>query len=263
MQRSGAVQLRLAGSRSHGVLRELHGTDEHAVDGTTTGAAIRLLDGLLLDGGRGAAAGLSQRADGGRPRPPARVGVPRTPGGRIESTVCCRACEEGFELDFDLGELIWRASRARRYAPPEAGRVQLGDGVLAEGFPPAPTSSRSRHCPRLRPRRRSCIAARWTTGQCRTPWRSGAALEAVAPVADLDLDGTCPECGEAQVVHFDLQAYLLESIAADRARLMRDVHALEVERVEPRGDFGLSRRERRTLATLADANAIRRERSLA
>ena len=92
----------------------------------------------------------------------------------------------------------------------------------------------------------------------------GAALEAVAPVADLNLDATCPECGEAQLVHFDLQAYLLESIAADRARLMRDVHALasgygwSLEAI-----FGLSRRERRTLATLADASAIRRERSLA
>jgi hypothetical protein len=263
MQRSGAVQLRLAGNRSHAVLRELHGTHEHAVDGTTTAAAIRLLDGLLLDDdGSALPPGCARELTAAdRDRLLAWV-YADTFGRRIESTVCCRACEEAFELDFDLGELIARLEDEAG-APPDGGQVELGDGVTAR----IPTGADELAITGLPVAQAEDALARRCAvddGPAPDPAALGAALEAVAPVADLDLDATCPECGEAQLVHFDLQAYLLESIAADRARLMRDVHALAcaygwgLEAI-----LALSRRERRALATLAEAHGVRRERSLA
>lgn len=53
-----------------------------------------------------------------------------------------------------------------------------------------------------------------------------AAMEAVGPTLDVDLDTRCPHCGAAAVLNFEIGGYLLKSLTNGRGFLLREAHRI-------------------------------------
>ncbi len=53
-----------------------------------------------------------------------------------------------------------------------------------------------------------------------------AEMERLAPELDLELDLTCPECGHAFVVPFDVTTFFFAEVRAESRHLLREVHEL-------------------------------------
>jgi hypothetical protein len=87
------------------------------------------------------------------------------------------------------------------------------------------------------------------------------ALERLAPLINVDLAARCAECGVDQMVHFDIQSYLLGALANEHRRLMIDVHRLAATFHWSLAEIlTLPRTERRTLVDLIEADRPRRVR---
>jgi hypothetical protein len=258
------VILRFAQPGGSVALRELTGFDEHLVEDTGTAAAIRLLDALVVSipgsqAGRGAAAELCASD---RDRLLAAV-YRRTYGDRIESTTQCRRCGSLFDLSFSLQELSASLEAQRNQEAAEllpdgtfrlrgGGRFRLPTGreecAVAE-LPPQEAT---------RALRTSCVAE----GEAELdPEALDGALAQVAPVLDLDLDARCPECGQSQTIHFDIQSYLLSALLKERRRFTTEVHRLAVAYGWSLHEIlSLRRSERRAFVELVEAEMPRRPR---
>jgi hypothetical protein len=81
------------------------------------------------------------------------------------------------------------------------------------------------------------------------------AMEQRAPRIELDLDLTCPECGQGFTVPFDTTAFFLEEMRTGLDRLLREVHLLAFYYHWGEAEILSLRRDRRRayLALLSDA----------
>lgn len=202
-------------------LRELTGADELAVARDDTRTAIALLDRLLVPvddawPGPGGAALLTSSE---RDRLLAEVWV-ETWGRRIVASPRCRSCAVQFDSEFRLDELVdavWPAPPPVDVTLADGQRLRVptgADELAVTGLPRAEAIER--------------LVARCVLGGgdvLPDAEEAAAALEA-APVLDLDLDASCPECGEANVLVFRMQSYLLAALSAERARLPAQMHVL-------------------------------------
>jgi hypothetical protein len=85
------------------------------------------------------------------------------------------------------------------------------------------------------------------------------AMEGVAPILDIDINTSCPECGASARVRFDLQEYLLRSLMQERRRLWRETHMLATAYGWGLNEIlSLTRSDRRTLVALIEGAAARR-----
>ena len=209
-------------------VREVCGSDEETVGDTGTPSAIALIDRLLVSVpgtpvGPGSAAALTATD---RDRVLAAVHR-RVYGTRIRSTLSCGGCADRFDMDFNLDDLL--SGLGRR---PDAAEVQaLGDGVFQTDSGMQfrlPTGEEECACIGLS----SGEAVGWLASRCLVRG-AGAdeealqlAMEVAGPVADVELQAQCPECGGVQPVHFDLQRYVLSGLANERQGLATEVHLL-------------------------------------
>lgn len=210
-------------------LHELRGSDEQIVDGNDTGVAIRLLDRLIIEGPGpllkpGYASALAA-AD--RDRLLATI-YRSVYGSRITGTVTCRSCGKSFDIDFDLLDLQAALAPARTPAPVEDdGHVifKMADGRRFR----LPTGEDE-----LAVRNWSVDeAAGELLRRCLLDGDPSAdadavqqTMKAVAPLMDTELTGSCPECGQHQVIHFDIQSYLLSALHTEQSHLTLEIHRL-------------------------------------
>lgn len=240
-------------------LHPLRGADEEAVTAVDTRAAITLLDRLLADvPGTGCRPGeAAALAASDRDRLLAAVYADAY-GSRITGTVTCRTCAQAFDLSFTLDALL--AHRDREPPPDDAAlseeddpgayrlpsglrfRLPTGADELAVAALPAdeqPAALLTRIAPEAGAEQASTVEE---------------ALEAVAPLLDLDLAATCPECSAEQTVPFDVQRYLLE-----RLRGEWQARGAEIHRIASAYRWGLgpildlTRRRRRDFVQLIEA----------
>ncbi len=81
-----------------------------------------------------------------------------------------------------------------------------------------------------------------------------AAMRALCPVLDCDLDAPCPHCRTARAVRFSMTRYLEQSLAAELPLLLREVHCLaRAYGWSHEAIMGLPRSERRAFAGLLTA----------
>ena len=201
-------------------LRDLRGSDEEGVDGTGTENAVALVDRLLCDI-PGASLGCGQAAElsaADRDRVLAAI-FRRTFGERIQSTIACGTCGKRFDLDFALADLVRSLGGE---APDPDGTYRTAGGWrfrLPTGRDELATVGAA---PEVEAQlRRACIVDGDPDDETLAE-----ALEAVAPLLDLDLDVTCAECGAPQAVHFDLQHYMLARLCDERSLRAYEVHLL-------------------------------------
>lgn len=243
-------------------LRELCGRDEHALAGTDSLAAIRLLDRLLVDGpgaavGPGGAAALTLTD-----RDVLLAGVYHaTFGPTVQSTAHCEGCGSLFDLDFRLDELS--ASVGSSAGTSGAARAPDGVFTLPDGRRfRLPTGEDELAVQDLPPdEARSELASRCLLGDAAPADDVLAAMEAEGGVMDLDTEARCPECGRAQDVHFAIQSYLLRALFAERGSLLREIHALATVYGWSLSEIlRLPRSERRSLVKMAEAEPPCRQR---
>jgi hypothetical protein len=241
------------------VLRELRGHDEEAVAGAGTADAVALLDRLLIDTpgvafGPGSAAEMTA-ADRDRLLYELHQ---REFGDRAEGSVRCETCSEPFDLDFKLSEAV--AGVQAEHGPvrtdierEERSTFRLPDGTRfrlptgADELAVLSLAEEQREDGLLR----RCLLP----GMPRPPEPHAVseAMEAVAPLIDLPLHASCPECHREQQVHFDLQHYLLGTILQERRARLLEIHRIALAYCwSLREILDLPRRRRREFAAQID-----------
>jgi hypothetical protein len=241
-------------------LRELAGYDE-----LSTGSAVELVDGLLLDR-PGAAA---------RPGDARRLTLSEVDrmlaavyrglyGDAVVCHVTCPGCRSSYELSFTLSDM-WDALTettpedeellAALDGPDGHGVYRLGSlrfrlptgEDLAEVVGLGPEASAAAL-------RASCVLEQSAGDGRERPGLEATldrAMALVGPTLDTDLDGVCPECSAEQAVPFRIDEFLFAALRRERALLTREVHELaRAYRWSRHEILEMPRRERRQHAGL-------------
>ena len=124
----------------------------------------------------------------------------------------CTACKERFELRFSLRAMV-QARQPDGCATEDM--VVVGDARLR-----LPRVADQAETPE------ALVALLTVAGDPPPVDQAEAALEAADPALELDLNGTCPECGTAQAVPFSMAGFLGAALARDHRFLLREVHLI-------------------------------------
>jgi hypothetical protein len=237
-------------------LRNLRGRDEEAVGGTDTAAAIGLLDRLLVatDGaalGPGEAQALTASD---RDRLLAEIYASEF-GNRIDCVLRCEACDNPFDIDFHLPDLLASLGLAPvDVADGKDSVLTLEDGRRVRL--PRGTDELALQGMSAESAETALLARCMVEGEAAPEDPAVVeALEGAAPLLDVELDATCPECGAAVKAHFDLQHYLLTAILQEAPARIAEVHLLAATYGwSLREILGLERKRRRAFATAIECD---------
>jgi hypothetical protein len=242
-------------------LREIRGGDEEIVEAADSANAVALLDRLLV-AETGAALGPEQARElavPDRDRLLAALYV-RSFGTRVESTVRCGACDQRFDLDFTLDEMLQRMREGTAGHVPrdEAGFFRLRDGRRfrlpsgADEFAVLHLPATDRETILLR----RCVVEDSPDVDLES---LAEAMREAAPLLDLLVEAHCPECSRVQTVRFDLQHYLLARILDERRLRAWEFHRLARAYGWSRWEIlDLSRSQRRLHVELIERDAALR-----
>lgn len=225
-------------------LREPLGSDELALAGVDTRAAVALLDRLLED------APCSAGELGASDRDGLLCALHRHLwGDRIVSSLECEACGAMYDLSFELSALQMQLAAQTEPAAVEALRV-LADGQGRHYWLPDAAQEEA--------------AAQYGMGEGHRRLRALVAgdqplhddareldvrLETLAPIVDVELDANCAECGQPRLARFDIQSFVLQRLLDERDALLGEIHAMAGAYGWPLHDIvSLPRRLRRALA---------------
>jgi len=235
------------GAPAAAMLHEPSGRDEMSVEGVDTRAAVALLERLL------------QREPFAPVPPAARLAACDRDallaalhrhlwGDRIRATLTCANCGQRFDLSFELSAIQRHlAGGASAWLPDGSGCLSNAGGHSYR----VPTAEDEIAVVAEGARAAAALAARCGVAPEHIE-SAAAALEAGAPILDLDLDACCIECGHRQLTHFDLQSFLLQRILNERPALLAEIHLLaDGYGWSLRETLSLARRTRRSLATIA------------
>jgi hypothetical protein len=102
------------------------------------------------------------------------------------------------------------------------------------------------------------LAARLTLEGEASADEVGAFLETASPVLTIDMDASCPDCGSAAQVRFDLSNYLTRRLAAEHPFLVRETHLIASRYGWSHAEImALTRNDRRAYAGLIEAERAR------
>jgi len=226
---SETIPLRFAGAGAIARVRELTGRDEYSVFGISTANAIDLLSGLIEAQSDRQSMSIQAIDLVTADRDQLLAAVYRTAfGDRIEATLTCDKCEQPFDIDFSLQNVI--ASINQPDEPVQCVRLDDGSFKASNGVSFRLPTGRDELAAigRSAPELESLLLKRCTDEQ---GWPEGVVafedlLESVAPLIDLELIATCPECYHVHKVQFDIQTYLLGALVAERRRLLGDINCI-------------------------------------
>lgn len=237
-------------------LRDMTGREERAVSSTNTPDALHLIDALFVDEELAADTPSQSvqhvvNSSSPRKRASARQTIAnekpqfsaadlstsdrdrllaaiyqRTFGDRIESTLTCAQCGSPFDLDFSLTALTrsMDAEPSVAYQVLEDGSIETSDGLRFR----IPTGNDELAVAGLPPEEATSMLYE-RCGYPATAMETNhfeAVLDEIAPLIDLDLTASCPECGEAHTIEFDIQSFLLGAILGTQRQLLTSIHRL-------------------------------------
>lgn len=292
---NGYVQLPLM--QATVALRQLNGFDEQWIDNTDTLTAIELVDRLLLDkpylasvspapssvaANDKTVAAQQQRQSINTACPGQAIDLPTAErdrllaaiyinnfGDTIRADMQCSRCEQPFETEFSLADLI--ATMDKTAAGNQARWLEQCQVMPGDSASLAQPSFLLKNGEQFRlPTGRDELAIAGMDEQqayqhllsaClirsdipREQSTILAAAEALAPVMDFTLNAHCVECHHQQTFHFAMQRYLLQTLLAHKTQLMPQVHKIAscygwtLESI-----LNLPRHQRRALVELIDA----------
>jgi hypothetical protein len=219
-------------------VRELTGADERAVDSASTASAVELLSRITTANVAGLCASDRDRLLASAYR--------LTLGDRLDTSATCSACHSLFDINFRLSLLL----ESLETGGSSEGLQRRGDGSFLTGRGSVfrlPTAEEELAAGSAAELRRRCVEVE-TEGD-----DIEAAMRAAAPLVAVDLNAACPECGQEQAFHFDLQTYLLETLVRERRRLLSELQMLAVSCGWSLTELlTLRRGERRALVDMVD-----------
>jgi hypothetical protein len=240
-------------------LRELSGREEALFTAPSSVLASELVGRLLVSDFGGAASDVWALSVSDRDRLIAEL-YSSCYGDRIDAVTPCSGCGKGFELGFSLRELLGARSPAQpaHVAGPDATGVYSLPGLCRFRLP---TAGDEREAAGLPP----SDAARALLERCVVEGSSEgalepleAALEALAPVLQVELPMRCPHCELEQTVSFDVVRFFAQSLLRERPILLREVHCLAGAYHWSRAEIlALPRSERRAYVALVLAERRR------
>lgn len=183
-------------------------------------------------------------------------------GPRVLASRVCTACGEPYDFDFLIADV--EAELAGQPRPEEVDHLDsAGRAVLTSGHRLRPPTLADEAAVADLPLEDAEAAL---LSRCvEAPEAGGGGeldrdvaervLEWLSPITDLDLVGTCPECGATETTRFSIEHYVLRALAAERRQLLREVHMIATA-------YGwahdailrLARDDRRQLAALVEAD---------
>ena len=184
-----------------------------------------------------------------------------TYGQRILGTIACKACRQPYDLEFQLLDLMnnLQADVDETLVQPKGnGTYRLADGRHFR-LPTAEDELAVWHLPEAEAERALLQRCVLEGDPEADPALIQSAMQTVGPVLDLDLNATCPECGEQQAFHFDIQSYLLSALQSEQAKLTQEIHRIAtVYDWSLHEILGLTRRQRQAYVDLIEREQSRR-----
>ena len=150
-----------------------------------------------------------------------------TLGDRVQAVLECPACGSKVDVDFPTGDVpVERRPQSRSGYSLDLGTgrnitFRLPNGADQESVAKMETSEAVEtlfsRCvsadPPLSPEERAAVIS---------------AMEERAPAVELELDLTCPECGNTWAAPFDTTSFFIRELTARRQYLLREVHSLAI-----------------------------------
>lgn len=215
------IPLRLTPGAGGVYLRSLSGADEMSIENAGTKNLVNFLQLLMQPGATGNRIDAAQIVTADRDRLLALLYISLY-GAKIESTVNCTACEEKFDLDFSLDELL-RHYQPSPAAVSENGRYQLEPGISFR----LPNGEDEMFINGLL----GAEAERQLLERCllegnaeRDNEKVQLKMAELAPVLNMQMQAICPECSNTQQVQFDMQSFFLTKLKQERPVLIREIH---------------------------------------
>ncbi len=145
-------------------------------------------------------------------------------GEKIESTVICKNCEQKFDLDFALKNLLTHSKSPQIFSN-ENGVYQLDTNIsfrLPTGNDELAISGLSKN-----EAENNLYIGCLLTGNPKTSKEIvQQEMEKIAPVLNIDMQAICPECNHLQIVKFDIQTFFSTKLIQERTQLFNEIHAL-------------------------------------
>ena len=256
------VEVCVSGKSLRLQLRELTGFDEQSVSNLDTATAISLIDRLIVHspGSVTEQCTAATLTPSQRDRLLAKV-YEATFGPRVESTVRCAHCRELFDVTFNISDLL-NALHSLCSSQTTAKQDCDGTYLLPNGLRfRLPIGEDELAVVALSPHEAErallerCIIDPTDESEFDAVQE---AMEEVDPVMDLELDAHCPQCGNIQPLHFDIQFFLLRALLQESRRTGREIHRLAVTYGWSLQEIlGLSRSQRRAFASFIEEDNSR------
>ncbi|MEP4012193.1 MAG: hypothetical protein ABJL92_09255 [Sulfitobacter sp.] len=181
-------------------------------------------------------------------------------GPRILASRACIECAKPYDFDFQIADL--EAKLDQQPPPPEIKRMsEDGHAVLDTGHRLRALTLQDEQAVAglsVDDAEDALFDACVETPEGAPPLSRDTAervLEWLSPITDLDLVGTCPECGTSQTTRFSIEHYVVQALGAERRQLVREVHMIAASYGWSQSEIlGLARDDRRQLATLVEAD---------
>ena len=202
-------------------IRNLCGTDELSVESKGLSDVLNFLDSLIIKDGNGKKINASEIVTADRDRLIAMLYISLY-GHKIESTLICKNCDQKFDLDFSLYDLL------NHYKPDPLTVTQNGTYEVESGINfRFPTGEDEKSVIGLS----QSEAEKMLLGRCLLKGNPESNNEKVqlkmaeiAPVLNIEMQATCPECNYSQETRFDIQSFFLMKLILEKTLLIREIH---------------------------------------
>ena len=204
-------------------LRNLCGADELAVEDTGTRSLVAFLELLMQDDPPVNKVRAAEIVTSDRDRLLARLYMSLY-GPKVESTIHCQNCNEKFDLDFSLEDLL-KHYQIQPVEVSSRGNYELEPGIIFR----LPTGEDEMHITAATKDDREKLLLERCLVEGNPDLNSEKVqlkMAELAPVLSMEMEAVCPECKHSQTVHFDIQSFLLTKIKQERPLLLREVHLI-------------------------------------
>ncbi|MEI6682110.1 MAG: hypothetical protein WCO44_05760 [Bacteroidota bacterium] len=204
-------------------MRELTGADESSAGENNTAGVLSLLEPLIIKETAPEGFHANRIVTADRDRLIARLYISLY-GTKIASTLACEGCQEKFDLDFSLDDLLAHFHPGQVQIP-EDGIYEAGPGIrfrLPAGADELATSGYDAKTAEKMMLERCLISG--------DPETDGKTVQLkmadIAPLLSQEMNAVCPECSQVQKVLFDMQSFFMTRFLRERQDLEEEVHLI-------------------------------------
>ncbi|MCW8856716.1 MAG: hypothetical protein OQJ95_05080 [Kangiella sp.] len=142
-------------------------------------------------------------------------------GSRVNCEVNCQFCSDGFEFDIELSDFKKTIFLDQKnYSRNKNGDYISNKGEEVFTLPKVSDLKNLKECPA-----ESWLKQFLQQGECHYE-QLQEHIETAGPLMSQDISADCPNCGESNLVRFDLTRYCLQSLKEEQKFLLKEVHII-------------------------------------